>query len=124
LFVRFDMGRSGWREVFSIAGVAGLVCEGGLPVPVSPAVIERIKDIETSGAIRARDEKMRVVLAIGQQVRINSGPFVEFHGVMQTALDKPFDDVGPDTRIKVALNLFGGATVAELGAWQVEAAAG
>jgi Transcription termination factor nusG len=24
LFVRFDMGRAGWREVFSIAGVGGL----------------------------------------------------------------------------------------------------
>jgi transcriptional antiterminator NusG len=121
LFVRFDMGRSAWRDIFGVVGVAGLVCDGGLPVPVTQAVIDRIRDLETGGTILAREQKMRVVFAVGQQVRINSGPFADFRAVMQTALDQPFDQVDPETRVRVMLSLFGGAQPVELDVWQVEA---
>jgi transcription antitermination factor NusG len=121
LFVRFDMGRVGWRQVFAIAGVAGLVCEGGLPVPISQAVLDRIRSIELDGAIVAREQKLRLVFEIGQHVVINSGPFREFHAVMQSALDLPFDEVDPTTRVRILLNLFGGDQVVELDAWQVDA---
>jgi transcription antitermination factor NusG len=120
LFVRFDMGRAGWRQVFRVTGVAGLVCEGGLPVPVTQAVIDRILEIETQGAILAREQKMRVVFAIGQQVRINSGPFRELHATMQSALDQPWDEVDPETRVRILVNLFGGDSTVELDAWQID----
>lgn len=121
LFVRFDMTRANWRDLFATAGVAGLVCEGGLPVPVTQAVIDRVKHLEMQGAIVARNEKIRCVFRIGQRVRINSGPFAEFHATMQTALDQPLDDVDAETRVRILLNLFGQDSTVELDAWQVEA---
>lgn len=120
IFARFDMATSRWREAFNVAGGAGLVCVGGLPVPVTQAFLDKVKGLETRGAIMARSEKFRAVFAIGQEVRINSGPFAEHYGQMQTALDMPFDEVDADTRVKVALNLFGRATDVELDICQVE----
>jgi transcription antitermination factor NusG len=120
LFVRFDMGRSGWREVFKIAGVGGLISEGGLPVPVTQTVIDRIGELEEQGTIVAREQQMRVVLAIGQKVRINSGPFADFHATMQSALDRPWDEVDPDTRVRILVNLFGADSVVDIDAWQLD----
>jgi transcription antitermination factor NusG len=120
-FVRFDMGRHGWREAFGIAGVGGLVCEGNLPMRVTERVLEHVKRLETKGAILARTETMRTVFDIGDRVVVNSGPFAEQHGVMQTALDVPFDEVDPAMRVKVALNLFGRVVSVELDIWQVVA---
>lgn len=121
LFVRFDMGRSGWRDIFGVVGVGGLVCEFGLPVPVSQRVIDRIREIETEGTVIARHERLRIAYRIGQEVRINSGPFVEHHGLMQTALDQPCDEVDPGTRVRLLVNLFGVESLVEMDIWQVEA---
>lgn len=115
LFVRFDMGS--WHELVGI-GIRGLLCERGLPVPVPVSAIDHIRLIERGGT--ASNERLRVVYRIGQEVRINSGPFREFHAVMQTALDLPLDAVDPATRVRVLLNLFGGPSVVELDNWQVE----
>jgi transcription antitermination factor NusG len=115
LFVRFDMGS--WHELVGI-GVRGLLCEHGLPVPVPVSAIDHIRLIERGGS--ASNERLRVVYRIGQEVRINSGPFREFHAVMQTALDLPLDAVDPATRVRVLLNLFGGSSIVELDSWQVE----
>jgi transcription antitermination factor NusG len=67
----------GWRDIFGVGGVSGLVCESGLPVPVSQVVIDRIRNIERNGTVIAHNEKLRTV------IRINSGPFAEFHATMQ-----------------------------------------
>jgi transcription antitermination factor NusG len=120
LFVLFDMGRSGWRDVFKVTGVGGLISEGGLPVPVTQAVIDRIRELEEQGTIVAREQQMRAVFAIGQRVRINSGPFRELHATMQSALDRPWDEVDPDTRVRILVNLFGGDSMVELDAWQLD----
>lgn len=121
IFVHFNMTGGRWREAFRLAGVGGLVCEGGLPVYISSSALARIKGIERNDAIEARTEKMRVVFGIGQEVKINSGPFAEFYGIMQTALDLPFDQVDPSTRIMVVVNCFGRSTNMELDIWQVDA---
>lgn len=121
LFVRFDRGRDGWRDVFGVVGVAGLVCEFGLPVPISQRVIDRIRAIETDGTVIARNEKLRTIFRLGQQVRINSGPFAELRATMQTALDQPCDEVDAGTRVKILINVFGGNSLVELDIWQLEA---
>jgi len=121
LFVRFDRGEDSWHRAFAIAGVGGVLCAGGLPVPVSERLIERLKGLESYRGIRAQGERLRVVFAIGQEVRINSGPFAAHHARMQTALDLPFDEVPSDLRVKVALSLFGRESLVELDSWQVEA---
>jgi transcription antitermination factor NusG len=115
LFARFDM-RS-WRDMREI-GVRGLLCEHDLPVPVPVNAINHIRQIERSGT--TSNDSLRVVYRVGQTVKINSGPFREFHATMQTALDLPLEAVDPTTRVRVLLNLFGGPSIVTLDSWQVE----
>lgn len=118
-FARFDI-RTDWRRAFDIAGITGLVCEGGMPVKIADDCIDRIRGWESDRGHVPGNIKTRLVFNVGDRVRIRSGPFAEHEVSIVEALDLPIEEVDPILRIKVACNLFGRSTKLELDAWQVE----
>jgi transcriptional antiterminator NusG len=119
LFVRFDMGKQDWRDVFKFAGAVGMVCEGDLPVYVPDVLIDSIRSREVDGAVPGKTSA-RLVFAIGDQVRVTDGPFASFPGIVERGLDIPIEELDADTRIKVAVNIFGRPTPVDLEISQVE----
>jgi len=119
VFVRFDMGRNGWREIFDFAGIDGLVCAGGLPVRITEAEIACMQNTEVDGAIPG-PTMARLVFAEGQRVRVKEGPFAEFPGIVEVGLDIPLQELDSDTRIRVAVNIFGRPTPVDLAVTQVD----
>lgn len=117
-FVRMDMGHVGWRDVLDFAGIGGLVCANDLPVQVPDSLICELREREVDGAVPGRTPATQV-FRVGETVRITSGPFAEFRAVVERLPRQAIEDIDPDTRIRVALNLFGGATPVDLNVAQV-----
>jgi transcriptional antiterminator NusG len=118
IFARFGMARESWRDVFKIAGVGGMLCQGDLPVRVRDELIVSIKKRESDGSIKGSDT-IRAVFGIGDHVVVTAGPFASFPGIVEKGIDCPVEDIDPRTRIEVAVNIFGRATPVELEVWQV-----
>lgn len=113
MFVRFDVGSNGWRDVFEFAGVGGLVCMNGEPAPVSDLLIASLRQREVNGAVPGK-ASTKLVFALGDEVKVVEGPFSAFHGKLQKVLDMPIEEVDVDTRIKVLMNIFGRLTPVDL----------
>jgi len=118
IFARFGMARASWRDVFKIAGVGGMLCEGDLPVRVTDDLIGAIRSRESNGAVPG-SVTLRAVFKVGDKVTVTDGVFASFPGVVEKGIDCPIEDIDPDTRIKVAVHIFGRATPVELEVWQV-----
>jgi transcription antitermination factor NusG len=73
VFIIIDLSKHRWRSVNGTFGIASLVMGAEQPRPVPSGVVEGLAaSCESSGAVRFDDG-----LAIGQKVRILSGPFAE-----------------------------------------------
>lgn len=119
IFVRFDVRRSLWHELFATAGVAGMLCHGGVPAPVGDAEIARIHSGEIAGAVPA-PTLARFLLAPGTSVRITEGPLAGFTGIVDRGVDVALGDLDADARIKVLASMFGTQTPVELEISQIE----
>ena len=98
IFVSLDLERDRWLSIRSTFGVSSLFMMEGRPVPVPVGVVETLL-AATDGLVTRLDDG----LAVGQGVRILSGPFSEMVGQLVR-----FDDGG---RVRVLLDLMGGAPV-------------
>lgn len=100
-----------WYFIKETQGVIGFV-GGEPPVPTPDAEVEEIK-----ARISASEETERpkVTFEVGETVRINNGPFLNFTGVIE--------EVDPERgKLKVTVNIFDRNTPVELEYWQVEKA--
>ena len=100
-----------WFFIQETPGKIGFV-GGDRPVPVTldeMAVIkETISDSEDA-------ERPKVSFAVGENVKINDGPFMNFNGAIE--------EVEPERgKLKITVNIFGRNTPVELEYWQVEKA--
>ncbi|MDB6027198.1 MAG: nusG [Verrucomicrobiales bacterium] len=100
-----------WYFIQDTPGKIGLV-GGERPVPVTEdemAVIKaQISESEDT-------EKPKMQFSVGETVKINDGPFLNFSGVIE--------EIDPDKgKLKVTVNIFGRNTPVELEYWQVEKA--
>jgi transcription elongation factor/antiterminator RfaH len=96
LFVSLDLSRDRWRSVNGTHGVASLVMQGELPMPVPPGVVENLQaSSDPTGVISWQPE-----LKPDQRVRIAEGAFVDLVGTFER-LD------GPE-RVRVLLDIMGG----------------
>ncbi len=98
-----------WYFIKETQGVIGFV-GGEPPVPTPPDEVEQIK-----ARISASEETERpkVSFDVGETVKINNGPFLNFSGVIE--------EVDPERgKLKVTVNIFGRNTPVELEYWQVE----
>jgi transcriptional antiterminator RfaH len=99
VFVRFDRQRDGWHAINGTTGVKRLIGPTGsrpqsMPAPAMQALLERC-----SGDIIAG---LFTTLEPGQPVRILSGPFAN--------LLAEVEQLDAQGRVRVLLNLLGGAT--------------
>jgi transcription termination/antitermination protein NusG len=118
LFARLSQARHSWRDIFKFAGISGMVCNGELPVMVSGKLIAHIRERENNGVVAGTDS-VRAVFGIGDEVTVTDGPFASFPGIVEKGFDIAIEELDPEMRIKVAVNIFGRATPVELEVWQV-----
>ncbi len=100
-----------WYFIKETPGVIGFV-GGEPPVPTPKDEVEAIKAQISASEER---EKPKVNFEVGETIKINNGPFLNFSGVIE--------EIEPDRgKLKVTVNIFGRNTPVELEYWQVEKA--
>ena len=100
-----------WYFIRDTQGIIGFV-GGDRPTPTSP---EEIASIKSQISDSEDTERPKVQFDVGETVKINDGPFLNFSGVIE--------EVDPDKgKLKVTVNIFGRNTPVELEYWQVEKA--
>lgn len=100
-----------WQFVHDTPGIIGFV-GGERP---SPASAEEIDSIKAQISDSEDHERPKVSFEVGETVKINDGPFLNFSGVIE--------EIEPDRgKLKVTVNIFGRNTPVELEYWQVEKA--
>lgn len=108
ILVEMIMGDDSWYVVRNTPGVTGFVGPGSKPIPLEPEEIGNI--MKRMGMDQPRP---KVSFAVGQSVRIISGPFDNFVGVVE--------EIMPDKgKARVLVSMFGRETPLELGFEQLE----
>jgi transcriptional antiterminator NusG len=98
-----------WYFIKEKQGVIGFV--GGEPPTPTPA--DEVESIKNQISASEEHEKPKVSFDVGETVKINNGPFLNFSGVIE--------EVEPERgKLKVTVNIFGRNTPVELEYWQVE----
>ncbi|HTI68859.1 MAG TPA: transcription termination/antitermination protein NusG [Candidatus Limnocylindria bacterium] len=98
-----------WYFIRGIDGVIGFV-GGERPQEVTSDEIATIKEQVSDSE---DTEKPKVNFDIGETIKINDGPFLNFSGVIE--------EIEPDKgKLKVTVDIFGRKTPVELEYWQVE----
>lgn len=119
IFVRMKLAGMDWRSLKDIAGIGGLACEGGLPIEIPEALIDAIRVREIGGAVPGKTPA-KLIFKLGQVVRVTEGPFASFEGLVEKLPDVDIQDIDSETRIRVALELFGRATTVDLPVASIE----
>lgn len=100
-----------WYFIRETQGIIGFV-GGDRPTPTSQDEIASIKAQISEGEDH---ERPKVNFEVGETVKINDGPFLNFSGVIE--------EIEPERgKLKVTVNIFGRNTPVELEYWQVEKA--
>ena len=100
-----------WYFIKETPGVIGFV--GGEP-PI-PTPTDEVEAIKAQISASEETEKPKVNFAIGETIKINNGPFLNFSGVIE--------EIEPERgKLKVTVNIFGRNTPVELEYWQVDKA--
>jgi len=110
IFVEMVMNDEAWYLVKNTPGVSGFVGAGRKPVP--------LKEKEVAGIVKEMEErkakpKPKVEFEKGDGVKVISGPFLNFSGIVE--------EISPDKgKLKITVSIFGRSTPMELEYWQVE----
>lgn len=110
ILVKMILNDETWHLVKSTPKVTGFV--GGMqnPTPIPEIEVDRITQKITEGSLRP---KPKIEFEKGESVRVMSGPFANFNGVVE--------EVRPDkSKLRVMVSIFGRATPVELDFYQVE----
>ena len=98
-----------WYFIKETQGVIGFV--GGEPPHADARRRNRVDQGADFGV--GRTERPKVSFEVGETVKINNGPFLNFSGVIE--------EMDPERgKLKVTVNIFGRNTPVELEYWQVE----
>lgn len=111
-FVRFDVKQDPWSDLFKLVGVHGIGCKGNLPVAMPDALIDTLKAKEQQGAIPADTPVRALFYNVGEEVKVNNGPFLGFTGKIERV-----DESG---RIRLLLEMFAALTPVDLTAADVD----
>jgi transcription termination/antitermination protein NusG len=99
-----------YHLVKDVAKVTGFLGQGNKPMALRKAEVDRILNQVQEGVVNPRSS---ITFEIGEQVRVNDGPFTSFTGTVEEVDDDR-------SRLKVAVSIFGRATPVELEFTQVE----
>lgn len=108
VLVEMDMTDDSWYVVRNTPGVTGFVGSGSKPIP--------LMDHEVSVILRQmglEKVKTKIDVNVGQPVRVVSGPFKDFIGVVKEIMEEK-------GKVKVSVSMFGRETPVELEFGQVE----
>ena len=108
VLVKMRMDDDSWYVVRNTPGVTSFVGMGTKPTPLSEGEVSAIKKQMTAEAPR-----IKLTLAVGDNVRIVDGPFQDFEG----KIDEVNQEKG---RVKVLVSFFGRETAVELDFLQVD----
>jgi transcriptional antiterminator NusG len=109
LLVRMDLDDHAWYVVRNTPGVTGFVGSGAKPTPLSRKEVEDILGTgeKIEGPTPEKKVRPRLAYDIGEQVRVVTGPFADFNGVIsEIDVDR--------SKLKVLVNIFGRETPVEL----------
>ena len=99
-----------WYFIRETQGVIGFLSD-----PPQPTPNEEVDAIKVQISASEETEKPKVNFNVGETVKINNGPFLNFSGVIE--------EIDPARgKLKVTVNIFGRNTPVELEYWQVEKA--
>ena len=108
VLVKMDMNDDSWGLVKSTPGVTGFVGASNEPVPLTQPEVDRLLHLETAERPRTRAQ-----FAIGESVKVVSGPLSDFSGEIS--------EVNEDAqKLKVLVSIFGRETPVEVGFDQVK----
>ncbi len=109
ILIFMDLNDETWPLVNRTQGIIGFL-GGDVPAPLSKREVD-----EMFGQIEDSKEKIapRVSFNIGERIKINEGPFINFIGQVEN-VDEERGKLG------VSVNVFGRTTPVELEYWQVE----
>jgi len=118
-FIQFPIGFSRFDELFDLPSVLGLLMAGEQPVAVPDNVIAELRKREINGVIAGRTPA-RLLFQQGERVRIAHGAFTNEQGIIERIPDVSIQDIDPDTRLRLTIDIFGRPTPVDLSAWQIE----
>jgi transcriptional antiterminator NusG len=108
VLVNMDLNEDSWQVVKNTPGVTGFVGASNEPVPLTQGEVDRLLHREV--AVR---ERKKTTFAIGESVKVISGPLSDFSG----EIAEINEDAG---RLKVLVSIFGRETPVEVGFDQVK----
>lgn len=111
VLIEMEMTDDSWHLVKSTPRVSGFI--GGTankPMPISQKEVDAILQQVQSGVEKP---KPKVEFEVGQQVRVNEGPFADFNGVVEEVNYER-------NKLRVTVQIFGRETPVELEFNQVE----
>ena len=77
VLVNMDLNDDAWTVVKNTPGVTGFVGAGSKPVPLSQPEVDRILHTNAASGERLRTQ---VEFALGESVKVTSGPLSDFDG--------------------------------------------
>jgi transcriptional antiterminator NusG len=97
-----------WYFIRETQGVIGFLSD-----PPQPTPNDEVEAIKAQISASEETEKPKVNFSVGETIKINNGPFLNFSGIIQ--------EIDPERgKLKVEVNIFGRNTPVELEYWQVE----
>jgi transcriptional antiterminator NusG len=108
VLVEMIMTDDSWYVVRNTPGVTGFVGSGSRPIPLTDE-----EAMQIIGKTLSETPRPRVDLNVNERVRVTSGPFENFEGIIE--------EIDPDKgKLKVMISMFGRETPVELDFSQVE----
>ena len=110
VLVNMDLNEDSWQVVKGTPGVTGFVGASNEPIPLTQAEVDRMLKV---GRETERRLPSRAQFAIGESVKVISGPLSDFSG----EISEINEDAG---KLKVLVSIFGRETPVEVGYDQVK----
>jgi transcription termination/antitermination protein NusG len=112
VLVKMHLTDEAYHLIKNTPKVTGFLGQGNKPMAVSQTEVDRIVNQVKEGVERP---KPAITFEIGEQVKVNDGPFASFSGVVEEVDSER-------SRLKVAVSIFGRPTPVELDFAQVDKA--
>jgi transcriptional antiterminator NusG len=110
VLVKMELTDEAYHLVKNTPKVTGFLGANNKPMPVSQREVDQILHQVQEGIERP---KPSITYEVGEQVRVIDGHFASFNGIVEEVDEE-------NSRLKIAINIFGRATPVELEYGQVE----